>query len=84
MIKNAFKVTKTRSYHTYRKKKGNMPCFNKNYRPITLLDVDYKILSKVLAKRIKEVLGEVIHQDQGGCLALENPFAPGSKYYIHI
>ena len=38
----------------------------KNYRPITLLNVDYKILSKVLAKRIKEVLGEIIHFDQVG------------------
>ena len=37
-----------------------------NYRPITLLNVDYKILSKVLARRIKEVLGEIVHHDQVG------------------
>ena len=44
----------------------------KNYRPITLLNVDYKILSKVLAKRIKEVLGEIIHSDQVGYIKNRN------------
>ena len=44
----------------------------KNYRPITLLNVDYKILSKVLAKRMKEVLGEVIHHDQVGYIKDRN------------
>ena len=44
----------------------------KNYRPITLLNVDYKILSKVLAKRIKEVLGEIIHHDQVGYIKDRN------------
>lgn len=44
----------------------------KNYRPITLLNVDYKILSKVLAKRIKEVLGEIIHFDQVGYIKNRN------------
>ena len=38
----------------------------KNYRPISLLNVDYKILAKILAKRIKEVLNEVILGDQVG------------------
>ena len=44
----------------------------KNYRPITLLNVDYKILSKVLAKRIKEVLNEIIHHDQVGYIQNRN------------
>ena len=43
-----------------------MACMLKNYRPITLLNVDYKILSKVLARRIKGVLGEIVHHDQVG------------------
>ena len=36
----------------------------KDYRPISLLCVDYKILSKILAERIKRVLHKVIHNKQ--------------------
>ena len=35
-----------------------------NYRPITLLNADYKILAKLLATRMGSALGEVIHPTQ--------------------
>ena len=37
----------------------------KNWRPITLMNCDYKILTKVLANRIKPVMGDVVSEDQG-------------------
>ena len=40
--------------------------FLSNWRPITLLNVDYKIASKVIAKRIERVLPSLIHPDQTG------------------
>ena len=37
-----------------------------NWRPITLLNVDYKIASNAIAKRIEPVLSSFIHPDQTG------------------
>ena len=49
--------------------KGDKPRqFLKNWRPITLLNVDYKILSSILANRIKSVLPGIISDDQKGFL----------------
>ena len=35
-----------------------------NWRPISLLCVDYKIITKALAKRMVPALGEIIHPNQ--------------------
>ena len=46
--------------------KGKDRCFIENWRPISLLNVDAKIMAKVIATRIKNVLPNVIHCNQSG------------------
>ena len=46
----------------------------KNWRPITLLNVDYKICSKILAERLKIVLPSIIETDQKGFVKGRNIF----------
>lgn len=41
-------------------KKGNLQDI-KNWRPVSLLCTDYKILSKALANRLREAMEQVIH-----------------------
>ena len=56
-------VSQKQGVITLIEKDGKDPLHIKNYRPITLLHVDYKILSKILATRMKEVLLEIIKSD---------------------
>ena len=42
--------------------------FLKNWRPISLLNVDYKLLLGAMANRIKKVLPSIINQEQKGFL----------------
>ena len=47
-------------------KKGKDRLFLKNWRPISLLNVDYKIASKVIAERIRKTLPNLVHFNQSG------------------
>lgn len=48
-------------------KKGDL-CNIKNWRPVSLLCSDYKLLSKTLANRLKTKIGSVVHTDQSYCV----------------
>lgn len=49
-------------------KLGKDPTQTHSYRPITLLNTNYKMLTKVLAERMEQVLTEYIHLEQTGFL----------------
>ena len=60
-------VTQRRGIITLIFKKGDRTLL-KNWRPITLLTTDYKILTKALANRLKNVLPSIVHSDQTACI----------------
>ena len=47
-------------------KKGKDRTLIENWRPISLINADVKIISKVIAKRIKDVLPSIMHHNQTG------------------
>lgn len=50
-------------------KPGKDPLTIENWRPISLLNVDYKILAQAYAKRLKKNLEEIISENQNGFMA---------------
>ena len=56
------------AYITLIPKEGQDLTLTKNYRPISLLNNDYKLFTAILAERLKKVLEEFVHEDQSGFL----------------
>lgn len=53
-------------------KKDKDPLLCSSYRPISLLNVDFKILSKILVLRLETVVSPIIDLDQ--TVYTDNPF----------
>lgn len=61
--------------------KDHLECAN--YRPISLINADLKIFSKVLANRMEQVIGKIINSDQTGFLKGRFP-SDNIRRLLHI
>ena len=60
--KGLLAVTQRRGLITLLPKKNKPANFLKNWRPITLLNCDYKIATKSIARRLRKVIPRIINQ----------------------
>ena len=66
LTKGRLSLSQRRGVITLLEKRGKDPNKIKNWRPVTLLNTDYKILTKTLSRRLENFIPELIHTDQSG------------------
>lgn len=66
--------TLTQAFISLLAKKDKDPTLCESYRPISLLNVDFKILAKALALCLETTLPSVISDDQSGFIQKRNSF----------
>ena len=62
-------VTQKQGIITCLPKPNKSRYYLKNWRPISLLNVIYKLASSVIANRLKTILDQVVHEDQKGFIS---------------
>ena len=67
LANGSLSITQKRGIISLLPKKNDLQLL-KNWRPLTLLNVDYKILAKLIATRLKSALIHLINDDQSGFL----------------
>lgn len=60
------------SYISVIPKPGKDPSIPDNYRPIALLNSDYKIFTKILASRLSRLMPKLINREQMGFVPSKN------------
>jgi hypothetical protein len=68
-------VDQRRAVLTLLPKKDKDHRFIKNWRPLSLLNTDYKMLAKALATRLQASLEDLVHINQSGCIKGRSTFS---------
>lgn len=67
LVSGSLQLSCRKAVVTLLPKKGNLQDIT-NWRPVSILCMNYKILSKALANRLREAMEQVIHWDQAYCV----------------